>query len=84
VLQVVVFLDQVVIFGDTASPAQAPVSDESVENAAIKLQRLVEATIQVVQSHLVLVLILEQQAEMASDGEKEIVVEWWKMLKLAA
>ena len=29
-------------------------------------------------------LILEQQAEMASDCKEEIVVEGWKMLKFAA
>lgn len=45
---------------------------------------MVEATIQVVQSHLVLVLVLEQQTEMASDGEKEIVVERREMLELVA
>lgn len=84
VLEVVVLFDKVIVFGDTTSPAQAPVSNKSIEDATIEFERLVEATIQIVQSHLVLVLVLEQQAEMTSDGKKEIVVERRKMLELAA
>lgn len=83
-LEVVILLDKVIIFGDTTSPAQAPVSNKSIEDAAIEFKRLVETTVQVVQSHLVLVLILEQQAEMAGDGEKKIVVEGRKVLEFAA
>ena len=36
VLEVVVFLDQVVVLGDTACPTQPPVSNKSIEDAAIK------------------------------------------------
>lgn len=83
-LEIVVFLDEIVILRDTASPAQSPVSDQSVEDTAVKFERLVEATVQVIQSHLVLVLVLEQQTEMTSDGEEKVVVERWQMLKLTA
>jgi hypothetical protein len=84
VLEIVILLDKVIVLGHTTSPAQAPVSNKSIEDASIEFERLIETTVQVVQGHLVLVLILEQQAQMASDGEKKIVVERRKMLELAA
>lgn len=83
-LEIVILLDKVIVLGHTTSPAQAPVSNKSIEDASIEFERLIETTVQVVQGHLVLVLILEQQAQMAGDGEKKIVVERRKMLELAA
>ena len=42
-LEVVIFLDEIVILCDTASPAQPPVSDQSIEDTAVKFERLVSS-----------------------------------------
>lgn len=73
--EVVVLLDEVFVLGEAACPAQTPVSDQRVEDAAVELQGLVEAAVQVIQGHFVLVLVLEQQTKVTSNGKKKIVIE---------
>ena len=56
-------------------PTVAPVQDEELEAECIDLDRWLEADAKIVIVHLVELGARVQQADVASDGEQEVVVE---------
>lgn len=58
-----------------ASPTISPITDKKFETKGINLHAGLEADAEVPEIHLVLVGVSKEQAEVACDGEEEVVVE---------
>jgi len=56
-------------------PALAPLADQEFEAESIDLHTWLETDAEISEVHLVFVRVGEEETEMASDGEEEIIVE---------
>lgn len=65
--------------GVAALPAVTPVANQVVEQPALEVQARSDAHSEVVEVHLVAVLVGEEERQVAGDGEQEVVVEWWEL-----
>lgn len=69
---------------ETSLPALAPLANQDAEYAPVKFQGLVEATIEIIEAHLVLGFVRQQEAQVAGNCKKQIVVEGWKIGQLVS
>lgn len=65
------------LLGVAALPAVTPVANQVVEEPTLEVQAWSDAHSEVVEVHLVAVLVGEEERQVAGDGEEEIVVEGW-------
>jgi hypothetical protein len=75
IVQVVELLCEVLLLGPAALPAVSPVQNQELETERVDLDCRLEADAKVVVVHLVEFGAGVQQADVAGDGEEEVVVE---------
>ncbi len=73
-----VLLDEGLLLGPAPLPAIAPVADKEVEAEGVDAEAGLEADAEVFVVHAVLIDVGVQQAEVAGDGEEEVVVPGWE------
>lgn len=70
---------EILFLGEATLPAMPPITDQIVEEPSLQVQARPDADRQVVEIHLVAVLVGKQQRQVTGYGEQEIIVERWKL-----
>jgi hypothetical protein len=81
-LQVIQLFSQVVFLCPTALPAVAPIQNKELEAESVNLDGRLEADAQIIVVHLVELGAGVQQADVAGNGEEEVIVEWRELGEL--